>query len=370
MGAELNADGRLEVFARGSDNRLWHNSQSDPGEGPWVGWSSLGGPVGSGPAVVRRQDQLHIFASGPEGDLRHIFQKERNGSWSEWESAAWFPPGSGSSPPRIVGAPAAAVLDSGLIVVCFNTDDNYLLACLLDMSSGSPNWNTWDRLDGQNGWPGSNLPAICQDVDGNLKLFAVDPNAQIVSVETHVYGGSQLHYFGNPIGMGTSVVGRPAAVPNQDGRIEVVFTSTGGDLHTMWQATPGSPDWGGPVSLGGTMNSSPVMSRNADGRLEVFHIGTNGWLHNNWQTAPNNGWFGWQRRELNDIHGELCVARNPDLRLEIFALDTVGNMWHTWQTAPSKGPWSTESLGGSSLDGGSVHLIELGSRGGWLLSEA
>ena len=35
-------DGRLEIFARGTDYALWHNWQVSPG-GSWSGWNSLGG---------------------------------------------------------------------------------------------------------------------------------------------------------------------------------------------------------------------------------------------------------------------------------------------------------------------------------------
>ena len=36
------ADGRLEVFARGTDNALWHIWQTAPSNG-WSSWASLGG---------------------------------------------------------------------------------------------------------------------------------------------------------------------------------------------------------------------------------------------------------------------------------------------------------------------------------------
>ena len=37
-----NADRRLEVFARGTDNALWHIWQTAPNNG-WSSWASLGG---------------------------------------------------------------------------------------------------------------------------------------------------------------------------------------------------------------------------------------------------------------------------------------------------------------------------------------
>jgi hypothetical protein len=39
-----NADGRLEVFARGADGAVWNNWQTAPNNG-WSGWNSLGGWV-------------------------------------------------------------------------------------------------------------------------------------------------------------------------------------------------------------------------------------------------------------------------------------------------------------------------------------
>jgi hypothetical protein len=39
----MDSDGRLEVFARGTDGALWHNWQTVPHAGPWSGWASLGG---------------------------------------------------------------------------------------------------------------------------------------------------------------------------------------------------------------------------------------------------------------------------------------------------------------------------------------
>jgi len=39
-----NADGRMEAFARGTDDALWHIWQTAPNNG-WSGWASLGGIV-------------------------------------------------------------------------------------------------------------------------------------------------------------------------------------------------------------------------------------------------------------------------------------------------------------------------------------
>ena len=56
-----NADGRLEIFARGGDGALWHKWQTAPNNG-WSGWYSLGGWI----------DMLDVGTKcrWPSGDLR------------------------------------------------------------------------------------------------------------------------------------------------------------------------------------------------------------------------------------------------------------------------------------------------------------
>ena len=48
----MNPNGRLEVFAIGTDHAVWHEWQTVAGSGPWSDWASLGGYATSGPSVV------------------------------------------------------------------------------------------------------------------------------------------------------------------------------------------------------------------------------------------------------------------------------------------------------------------------------
>ena len=69
-----NADGRLEVFAQGTDNALWHIWQTAPNNG-WSGWASLGGTITSEPEVARNADgRLEVFARGTDNALWHMWQ--------------------------------------------------------------------------------------------------------------------------------------------------------------------------------------------------------------------------------------------------------------------------------------------------------
>lgn len=91
--AATNADGRLEVFARGSDNVLWHIYQQ-PGTSAWSSWESLGRPPGvalpfgfATDAVAENDDQrLEVFVVAGDAAVWHIYQTRPNCCWSDWES--------------------------------------------------------------------------------------------------------------------------------------------------------------------------------------------------------------------------------------------------------------------------------------------
>ena len=81
-----NADGRMEVFARGTDGALWHIWQTAPNNG-WSGWLSLGGAIQGAHAVGMNKDgRLEVFARGTDGALWHIWQTAPNSGWSGWQS--------------------------------------------------------------------------------------------------------------------------------------------------------------------------------------------------------------------------------------------------------------------------------------------
>jgi repeat uncharacterized protein DUF346 len=73
---------RLDVFARGSDNGLWHAWLDGGG---WRGWESLGGVLDSDPAVIAwGPNRLDVFVRGTDKALWHKWWDGR--SWSGWQS--------------------------------------------------------------------------------------------------------------------------------------------------------------------------------------------------------------------------------------------------------------------------------------------
>lgn len=81
----MNEDGRLEVFARGSDQALWHTWQTTPG-GSWSGWRSEGGWIDLLNVARSADGRLEVFARGSDKALWHNWQTTPNGGWSGWNS--------------------------------------------------------------------------------------------------------------------------------------------------------------------------------------------------------------------------------------------------------------------------------------------
>jgi hypothetical protein len=79
--ATLNEPGGLVVFARGTDNAIWHTWQ-DQINGNWSPWESLGGNWTSGPAAALYRDgRLNVFARGTDNAIWTRWQTTPNGDW-------------------------------------------------------------------------------------------------------------------------------------------------------------------------------------------------------------------------------------------------------------------------------------------------
>jgi len=83
-GQVSSADGKFDVFVRGSDQKIWKKSHS----GVWQSWVSMGGPAtgvsGSPAASSWAPDRVEVTTIDASG---HPYIKSWNGtSWSGWSS--------------------------------------------------------------------------------------------------------------------------------------------------------------------------------------------------------------------------------------------------------------------------------------------
>jgi hypothetical protein len=200
-------NGRIDVFVRGTDSRLWHKWYQHG----WSGWESLGGALTSGPAVCSwASGRLDVFARGTDGALWHKWYQ--NG-WSGWESLGGV----------LASSPSAVSWGNGRIdVVAVGTDSRL--------------WHKWY----QNGWSGwgalggvlTTAPAICSWSSGRLDVFAVGTDSAL----WHKW------YQGGWSGwesLGGVLMSAPGAVSWGPNRIDVFASGTDSALwHRWWAQIP------------------------------------------------------------------------------------------------------------------------------------
>lgn len=355
-----NDDGSLEAFVWtvGVDaaKDLWHIGQTTTG-GTWGDWSSLGHPptglmLEGSPIVVQNDDgRLEVFATGSDNALWHIWQLEPNGSWSNWNSLG-KPTNEGIRP---------------LFSVHVNDDGRLEAFVLNNISSGNtlwhiwqvaPNgsWSTWASLGNPPGADIISPPLASQNKDGRLEAFAIDTNGALWHIWQTTPGGTWGNWFSSG-GPARSNPNRTSAFirKNDDGRLEVFVmiesadepfgTNVNTTLWHIWQVAPNGT-WSGWASLGSptptSVVSAPSVRKNQDGHLEAFVISSDGALWHIWQTTPGGTWGNWfslgtPSSSVNAL-GDPFVSENDDGRLEAFAVGSDDALWHTWQVTPG-GNW-------------------------------
>ena len=348
-----NADGRLQLFIRGTDGAIHHQWQGNAGGFGWSGWRPLGTETGwrGDPAVTRDRDGRLVIAAckGPgadEGSLWFARQNVSNGSsgWTGWtrlggtiaapaiapnadghleifgfSTASGVPPGtsivhwfeSQSAPSGFngpVSLPALAAPAQGALVA-YGASNRFVLlvagsASLVRLYQTQPNdgWQqAWTSMGGS--WA-SQPPTWHKNADTRLEVFLLGADSQIWHAweQSFAVTGSGARreaerILNQPIPswsqitpLGGSAVSGPVVTMNRDGRLEVFVRTPDDSVRHVWQNAPNS-GWSSWAPLGGSCAGRPVVAQNADGRLEIFvrRAGTNG-LEHNWQKTAGAGW--------------------------------------------------------------------------------
>lgn len=145
------APGRLDVFARGADNALWHKWYA----GSWSGWENLGGGLHSAPAAVSwASDRIDVFVRGTDDRLHTLV-------WDGTRWHNWAALGTPSATVKLASAPAVASWRPNRLDVFVRGTDNALwhrawqdnqwygwasLGGVLTSSPAAVSW-AWDRID-------------------------------------------------------------------------------------------------------------------------------------------------------------------------------------------------------------------------------
>ncbi|HYV48116.1 MAG TPA: N,N-dimethylformamidase beta subunit family domain-containing protein [Myxococcaceae bacterium] len=154
-----NADGRLQLFARGGDHALWTFAQASPSD-LHGNWTSLGGSFASDPAVgINADGRLEVFARGVSGKLYHAWQKSPGGAFSTFADRGGL----------LAGNPAVARNADGRLEAFARGTDG----AIWHVSQVAPNgtWGPWSSLGGA--FAGD--PAVVAGEGGRLDVFATSP---------------------------------------------------------------------------------------------------------------------------------------------------------------------------------------------------
>ncbi|HEX5501385.1 MAG TPA: nidogen-like domain-containing protein [Thermomicrobiales bacterium] len=124
-------NGRVYIFARGSDNALYVTSSADGAA--FTTWRSLGGQLTAAPAAASTGNALYVFARGSDNGL-YVTSSTDGTTFS-----AWRPLGG-----QLTSAPAAAGVGNALYVFARGSDN----ALYVTRSTDGATWSTWQSLGG------------------------------------------------------------------------------------------------------------------------------------------------------------------------------------------------------------------------------
>ena len=224
--------GRIDIFGLGLDNSMLHLWCDGSCDGTGYGWDQLGGGFHSPPAVVSwGPGRIDIFALGLDNEVWH---DAWDNSWGYWSGWGQLPGIVFNSPPAVVSWGPGRIDIFGV-----GTDNSMWHNC---WENG---WCGWQSLGGLfNNSP----PAVTSWGPNRLDIFGLDPK------------NSMLHM------------------------------TWANDRSIM------PPGWYGWYKMGGTFNSAPnAVSweyNNSPSTIDVVGLGTNNEMyHKHWYWYT--GWSGW-----------------------------------------------------------------------------
>ena len=283
---------KLDVFAIGTDNRVYTAAWEPAFTDGWHGWWNLrnGVAVPGAPVTVvsRSADKLDVFAVGTDG---HVYT-------AAWEPAftdgwhGWWRIGDVKAPP---GSYVGAVSRSKDHLDIFVTDvnGNTMTAAWSPTSKG---WQGWWHIRGGKAKPGAPITAVSRSAN-KLDVFVVGTDGHVYTAAWEPAFTDGWHGWWRIRDAKAPQGGFVGAVCRSTDKLDVFVTDVNGNtLTAAWEPafTDGWHGWwhirGGKAKPGAPITA---VSRSAN-KLDVFVVGTDGrvWTAA-WEPAFTDGWHGW-----------------------------------------------------------------------------
>lgn len=244
---------RLDVFARGMDDALWHKWWDGS---TWHNWQSLGGKFKDSPAAVSwGAHRIDVFVRGMDDALWH---KWWDGStWHDWQSLGG----------KITSGPAVSSWEAHRLDVFAKGMDEKLWHKWWDGAK----WHDWQGLGGT--FKGS--PAAVSWGAHRIDVF-------VRGMDDHM--GHLLYNGSDWVGwedLGGGLTGAPAAASWEPHRLDVFARRADEELfHKWWNGSR----WRGWDFVGGEFHDRPAAVSWGDERIDVFVRGMDDHLGHLWRT--------------------------------------------------------------------------------------
>ncbi|WP_416958817.1 glycoside hydrolase family 27 protein [Streptomyces sp. Agncl-13] len=226
--------------------------------------TNLGTKATASPAVVRDGDTLTTFLRGPHGSL----VQQADGGTRDL---------GGPTKGEILGQPAAYASAGGRIDVFVRGADSRVYRRVY----AGGRWGAWQSLGGRV----ADAPSVAFTDPAHWTLFATGTDGQVVQRGPST-GWTSLGAPG-----GRSVYGRPSAVVDAQGRVQVAVRGAADDVWTRSRDVSG--EWSPWASAGGTVSGSPTLVAVGDAVVLYARAAD----YTLWQQRYENGaWQGWTKQ--------------------------------------------------------------------------
>ncbi len=282
LGVGSNADRRLEIYAVGLDKHMYTKYQTGP-DAAWTDWIQIGGAWPgadySVPTIGYNADgRQQLYAIGSDARLWTTTQTTANSStWTAWTSlgGAW----------PATDVPAVGVNADGRQELYLVGTDRQLYTKTQTSVNGAFA-TTWTSFGGN--WPAN--PAIGINTDGRQQLYLVGTDGVLYTKAQNVANNAWAATW-TSLGCCFRQRGVPGLGVNADGRQQLLVVGTNGALYTTAQTTKSGSFAASWTYLGGYVPDDVVVGMDA-ARQNVFAVGTNHAVFVDTQIAANSGSFG------------------------------------------------------------------------------
>ena len=284
LSSATNADGRIEVFAVGTDNKIYSDTQSSPNTDTWAGWNTIPAGAKSVTATTESDGRIAIFYVG--GDNALYYRTQSSVNTESWSAEHRIQSG--------LGGPVAATRNADGRIALIAVGTNNKIEVEMQSAPNTDSWTAWYELPA-----GAHSITATVNTDGRIEILYVGGDGAIwYRTQTTPSSDSWSAEERIPSGL----AGPVSSTSEVDGRIALFADGTDNKVDPDIQTAPSTDAWNGWYTLPAGAHSI-TATVNADGRIEVLYIGGDGALYSPRSSSPNTD--SWSNEE--SVHAGLHV---------------------------------------------------------------